>query len=252
MNGDAMLTLLSSILGGETIDPTFGMALINLARIDFEGRRPWYVLKAKDSSQTATTATLPTTAFNVPSPATPSQATPGFMNYVLEGSIRLVNPANSQDIMSLDEIPFENQYDYIGDAKFFVDYAALKFYLLGKIPKLYTIVQFFIADFGDIQATAAGAATATSWIGFPSAYAKYLVFQAAARYRMGTDYDDIAARNGDDNYKASEQGYQIMIKWDAKRQQQSSQHRSLGGKYGGNDGGAWQGGRIAGSQDFPL
>lgn len=246
-----MLTLLSSILGGETIDPTYGLSLINLARADFEGRRPWFSLKAKDSSQTASGATTPTTAFSIPNPASPSAATPAFMNFVLEGTIRLVNPANSQDVITVDEVPFENQYDYLGTNKFYADYANLKFYLLGQVKNAYTVMLFFIADFGDIQAVEAGAQTATTWVGFPANYAKYLVFQAAARYRMGTDYDDIAARNADDNYKASEQGYQIMVKWDARRQQQASQHRDFGGKYGGNNGANWQGGRIGGGlEDF--
>ena len=44
------------------------------------------------------------------------------------------------------------------------------------------------------------------WIGLLRAQ------QSAARYRLGTDYDDIAARNADENYKASEDMYKAMVR----------------------------------------
>lgn len=232
MTGNDLYNLLSNILGGENIDNTFALQLINIARLDLEQRRPWQVLKAKDTSQTSLSGQNITTPYSLPTPTTPSSATPYLMRFLLEGAIRLINTANVNQIISLREIPFENQLDYQGQQCFYVDYAARMFYILANIPGTYTIAQFFIADFGDIT-------NSTTWIGFPSRFAPALAFQAAARYRLGTDYDDIAARNADQNFQTAEVVYKSMTLWDANISQQVANNRPFGAKFGGSDGGGY-------------
>lgn len=228
-----MYTNLTSVLGGEQIDETFALLLFNLARYDFESRRLWKVLVANSAvanPMVASAGKHPTTSYPLPSPVTPSVATPYFMQPLLEGGMILQNTVNSLQTMSLKEIAQEYSINNVNSNAFWVDYVARVFYILGNLAFAGNINLFYIADFGDITLT-------TGWVGFRPRDAYALVFQAAARYRMGTDYDDIAARNGDDNFKASEAVYQSMVKWDANLQLNSYQHRNFSAMFGGSPSG---------------
>lgn len=230
--GTQMYALLTQILGGEQIDETYALALFNLARYDFESRRLWKVLVANSANANPMTALAgknPTTSYPLPSPVTPSVTTPYFMQPLLEGGMVLQNAANSNQTMSLKEVSQEYHIGNTNSNAFWVDYVARVFYILGNLPFAALINLFYIADFGDITLT-------TGWIGFRPRDANALVFQAAARYRLGTDYDDVAARNGDENYKAAEDMYRSMTKWDANLGLNSYQHRNFQATFGGGGG----------------
>lgn len=227
MNGTALYNLLVQILGGEQIDQNYALALFNLARYDYESRRLWRCLIAIDTSLIAPAGQNMSLAYPLNTPATPSQANPYFMQYMLEGGIVLQNISNSNQTMGLVEIAPEYQLGSLGAGAFWVDYVNRNFYILANLSFSATINQYFIADYGDITLT-------TPWIGFPPRFGNMLVFQAAARYRLGTDYDDIAARNGDDNFKAAESIYQAAAKWDANLALNAYQHRPFSSRYGGN------------------
>lgn len=226
MTGQNLYDQLTSILNGENIDQTYALQLFNLARMDFESRRPFAVLKAKDTSQTALAGVNFNTPYQMPSPGTPSQNAPYLTKYLLQGAVRLVATNNPNNKASLLEVPFENQLDLQMGDYFYADYAARQFYILANLPANFTIYQFFIADYGDIT-------LATSWVGFLPRFHPALAFQAAARYRLGTDYDDINARNGDDNAKMAEMIFGAMVKWDDDIVRQQAQNRPFGAINGG-------------------
>lgn len=253
-NGDGLYALFNSIVsnGIATVDPVYTLQLINVARADFEQRRMWQVLKAKDISLTAAAGFNPTVSYAMPSPASPSLTTPYAMQYLLEGAMQLVDPANSQNYIPILEMPFENQVGIQQANTFYVDYARRVFYIMANLSGTFTIYQFFQADYGDIQAVAAGATVATSWVGFPPKFAPMLAFQAAARYRLGSDYDDISARNGDDNVKTSEQLFKTAMKWDMNLALNGYQHRPFSAINGGGPGyGADSYGEYGGSSGGP-
>lgn len=227
-----MYNLLTQILGGEQIDQVFALSLFNLARYDYESRRLWKVLVANSAAANPMAAPAglnPTLAYALPTPATPSVATPYFMQPLLEGGMILQNAANSNQTLGLKEVAQEYTIGNNNSNAFWVDYVARKFYILGNLSFSSNINLFYIADFGDITLT-------TGWVAFRPRDANALVYQAAARYRMGTDYDDIAARNADDNFKAAEAVYQAMVKWDANLQLNSYQHRPFSSTFGGGAG----------------
>lgn len=227
MNGQQMYTLLVQILGGEQIDQTYALALFNLARYDYESRRLWRCLIAINTALTALTGKNYTTPYALQSPATPSLATPYFMQYLLEGGMVVQNSTNVNQTVILREIAPEYQLKSLGANAYWVDYVNRVFYILANLPFAGIINQYFIADYGDITLT-------TVWNGFPPRYSNMLVFQAAARYRLGTDYDDIAARNGEDNFKAAEAIYQAAVKWDANLALNAYQHRDFSAFAGGS------------------
>lgn len=227
-----MYTALTQILAGEQIDETYALALFNLARYDYESRRLWKVLVANSAvanPMTALAGKNPTVSYPLPSPTTPSVATPYFMQPLLEGGMILQNASNVNQTIGLKEIAQEYQIGAQGANAFWVDYVARVFYILANLSFAATINLYYIADFGDITLT-------TGWIGFRPRDAYAIIFQAAARYRLGTDYDDVAARNADENYKAAEDMYKSMVRWDANLQLNSYQHRNFSATFGGSPG----------------
>ncbi len=203
MNGQALLDLLKLILSGEGINPTFGLQMINFAKNVFEMRRPWMNLKTIDSSQTVTPATTYTTP--IPMPA-------NFRRYLNEGAIVLFDGSN--DVVQLTEVPFEMILSYKDDyGKFAVDYANNVIYVLGKIPKNYTVYQYYIKASAAITLTTTWTTTSNFLLEFHPA----LAYEAAVRWRLGTDYDDVNARNADDNAKMSDMIFEAMATLDNER-----------------------------------
>lgn len=238
MDGDELIALFNEIVsnGTATVNPTYTLQLINVARADFEQRRMWQVLKAKNTALTASAGFNPTTAYAMPSPATPTLATPYCMQYLLEGAMLLVDPSNSMNFIPLLEMPYENQVGIQQANAYFVDYPNRVFYIVANLSGAFTIYQFFQADYGDIQATAAGDTAATVWVGFPAKFAPMLAFQAAARYRLGSDYDDISARNANENFATAEALYKSAMKWDMNLALNGYQHRPFSAVLGGGPG----------------
>lgn len=200
MTGTELYNLLTSILGNVEMDETYALQLMNTARMYIELRRPWQVLKKVDTSQTISTATTYTTPITIPS---------DFRRWLKEGSVMAFNSAQN-DKEWLMQVPFEDQITYKDTfGYFYTDIGASKLYVMGTPPKTYTLYQFYIADYGDI-------ATGTSWQKFPSTYHPILAFEAAAMERLGTSYDDVNARNANDNARRSDMIYKAMAKWDAE------------------------------------
>ncbi len=203
-NGQDILDLLKSILAGQGISDVYALQLINLARIRFEAKRPWKVLSTVDSSQVITPASTYRTPFTIPA---------NFVRYLgestlSEGSVVLFD--GNTDVEYITEIPIENilfskdQYSFCA-----ADYGSNLLYFTGLIPKTYTIYQYYIADFGDITKT-------TGWNKFPKRYWAVLAFDAAAHWRLGTNYDDIDAQNADDNFVMAKEIYSSMSSWDTE------------------------------------
>lgn len=203
-NGQDILNLLQSILAGEGISPTYALQLINLARIRIEAMRPWKVLSTVDKTQTVTPANTYTTPITIPS---------NFVRYLgestlSEGSVVLFD--GNTDVEYITEIPIENILFYKDQYSFCaVDYGSNILYFTGLIPKTYTVYQYYIADFGDITVL-------TGWLKFPKRFWALLAFDAAAHWRLGTDYDDVNARNANDNAKMASQILEAMTSWDAE------------------------------------
>lgn len=233
-NGQQMYNLLVQILAGEQIDETYALALFNLARYDLESRRLWKVLVANSANANPMVALAgknPSVSYPLPSPTTPSVSTPYFLEPLLEGGMVLQNTTNTNQTICLKEISQEYNIGSSNANAFWVDYVARVFYILANLSYAANINLYYKADFGDITLT-------TGWVGFRPRDANAIVFQAAARYRLGTDFDDVAARNANENYKAAEDMYRSMTKWDANLGLNSYQHRDFSATFGGSPSGS--------------
>ncbi len=204
MNGLQLIQLLSKILGGENISQTFALTLFNIAKNNIEDKRPWKVLSVKKSTQTVGGGNTYTVPFPLPD---------DFKRYLGEstlaqGSIVLFDGNNN--IQVLTEVPIENILFYKDTfGRFAVDYANKVFYICGVIPGTFNIYHFYIRRTPKITLT-------DKWENFPEEYHEILAFDAAARWRLGTDYDDVNARNADDNMKVVTGIFDSMSSWDAE------------------------------------
>lgn len=210
-NGQDILNLLQSILAGEGISQVYALQLINLARIRIEGLRPWKVLVTTDKTQTVSPATRYTTAIPMPSITGGSPA--DFVRFLGEstlsqGSVVLFD--GNTDVQYITEIPIENILFYKDQYSFVAaDYGANNLYFTGLIPKNYTVYQFYIGDYGNITVS-------TGWLRFPKRFWAALAFDAANHWRLGTDYDDVNARNATDNGKMASDILEAMRSWDTE------------------------------------
>ena len=98
---------------------------------------------------------------------------------------------------------------------FYVDHGAQKIYFLGTIDRTYTAFVPYQANLGDIAA-------ATTWLNIPSQFHMILAYDVAAMYRMGMDYDDINARNANQNARDAETLFSSMVAWDDMLQRSST------------------------------
>lgn len=204
MTGQQLIDLITSVLDGESPDPTYLLQLINLSRVQYENKRSWRVLVAKDTSKTVSGSNTYLTPFDCPT---------DFKRYLGEstltqGMLRLYTSPNN--IQYIYEVPYENILEYKDQFGYFaVDYANKKFYITGIVPGTFTIVQNYIRKTLAI-------ALNTSWEGFDSDFHPILAFDSAARWRLGTDYDDMNQRNADDNGKLANGIFEAMSSWDAE------------------------------------
>ncbi|CAM5999298.1 unnamed protein product [Sphagnum balticum] len=163
-----------------------------------------------NNSVTLSPSNTYTTPIPLPTVNSLTGETVGFMRWMLEGSVLLFNGNN--DLQDITEVPLEATLNYYNDyGRYAVDYSGGNMFFMGLIPTTYTLYRYFIADYGDITLT-------TTWKHVPYRFANMLAFYTAARWRLGTSWDDIAARNADDNYKAAQELYQAMDDWDTELQ----------------------------------
>lgn len=210
MNGAALYTAVQSLISGFSIDSVLFYQMLNTARIKRELLRPWMVLRKYQFSQTvsaqgASTTMPPSASLIIPS---------DFQFFSRDGEITLYD--NNSQFETYTEIPLNLAIPYLQNSNiFFADYNAGFFYLLGVIQKAYTAFLQYQANLGDITAT-------TQWLNIPSQFHMILAYDVAAMYRLGLDYDDINARNAEQNVKDAEQLYNAMVIWDDNRQRSAT------------------------------
>lgn len=202
MTGAEIIEMATNILAGEEIEQNFALQIINSERSSIETKRMWQVLKALDSSQTVSSAnTWNQNPLNIPT-------VPKLRRFLKKGKIPLYNGTNF--VIELLEIPFEDLVNYQTIYGYFaVDFANGHIYITGTVQQTCNAYIYYLANYGDITYE-------TEWLKFPEEFHPYLAYMLAARWRLGVNYDDVAARNANDNYKAAQEIYKAMCKWDTQ------------------------------------
>lgn len=217
MNGAAYYTAVQSLVSGFSIDSVLFYQMLNTARIKREMLRAWMVLRKYQYSQTIIQQSG---SLAFPPPASLQLTLPSdFMFFSRDGEITLYNSQGQFETYL--EIPLNLAIPYLQTSNmFFVDYNAGIIYLMGAISSTYTAFLQYQANLGDITAS-------TTWLNIPTPFQMILAYDVAAMYRLGVDYDDINARNADQNGKDAELLYNAMVAWDDNRQRSATTRMNM-------------------------
>lgn len=203
-------TMVSAMLNGQSIDSTLLTQYLSDSRMDIEEGRDWNVLRKYDTSLTWS----PSDTFQTPH-ALPTD----FMRWVEENPIQVWDGnVSNPTVLPITIIPYDEQlWSYSTQFTAAVDYVGMNLYFMGTADRTWTVILTYIKDNGDIvQQTISGGVTTTySWGGFPARFHKYLPYDVTARFRLGVSYDDLAARNADQNFKDAQRVRRNMERWDA-------------------------------------
>lgn len=202
----------NGILNGQTIDQTVFTQMLSEARTNVESLREWEVLRAVDTSLQWSTGDTWQTAHSMANLAIPfGRWTEDLPIQVWDGNV--TNPT----ILPVTIIPFDEiRWSYSTPYTAAIDYSTMTLYFCGSAGQNWTVILSYVGDYGDIVAKTANNNVATYWTGFNARYHKYLSFDLAARYRLGISYDDLAARNADDNGGVALRMLQAMTRVDAR------------------------------------
>lgn len=224
MDGSALKTLTTSLLGGFEMDDTLFYSLLNIAKGVRENQRDWMKLKKSDITKTATTGDNFQTSKALPS---------DFSRWQKEKPMVLYDSGNTQTFREYFEIPQNEKILYQTDNnRFYVDYTAMLAYLTGTVDRTYLIAMNYLIDSPDIAA-------GTSWI-FPTWAHPLLAYDVAANYKGGIDFDFVNMQQAASNKEIAKQIEQGLIKWDASLQVGSL--RGVDRNAPGSSG--WQGRRV--------
>lgn len=215
MNGAALFTAVTSLVAGFNLDQTLFLQMLNTARTRREFQRAWMRLRKYQYSQSVSAASAP-----IIFPPQVSISVPAdFMFMSRDGEITLYD--NNNQFETYTEIPMNLIIPYMQyNNSFAIDHANALIYFLGTIAKNYTAFLQYQADFGDITLT-------TAWINIPTRFHMILAYDVAAMYRLGVSYDDINARNADDNNKQAQLMYGAMETWDDNLQRSATTRMDL-------------------------
>lgn len=216
MIGTDYYTAVQSLVNGFSIDQVTFYALLNSARAKREMQRSWMKLRKYDYTQTLTGPTNP--SLTLP-PGSSISIPSDFMFMSRDGEITLYD--NNNQYETYTEIPLNLVIPYLQvNNVYYADHSAGKFYFLGVIQKTYTAFVQYQADFGEITAS-------TTWINIPARFHMILAYDVAAMYRLGMDYDDINARNAEQNMRDADALYNAMAVWDDNLQRSATTRMEL-------------------------
>lgn len=201
MNREELYIFTTSLLDDFQMDLTLFYSFLDVAQSNTENERPWVILRSEDSSQTASAGQTIADSHDLPS---------NFRKFFGRFPVVLVDSSGNA-IRKLREIPINMRNEYRNDNdKFYVDYSTKKFYLCGTQNASATIYQYYIK-----KPTKISAATGNTWVfSAYDDYEKKLAFDIAVMHKLGVDYDQINAMQGNANAAQSKLIFEQMKEWD--------------------------------------
>lgn len=193
MLASAIKTMAEEILGGDTIDETFFLNVLNSVKDRLEDERPWMYLRKLNSSLTASVGNNYSTSKALP--------TDWRRTYkMLVGT----------DLLLVQK-PFDEQHIYRNHSGYFViDVANSVYYILGNISRADTIYHYYIRTTPEL--------TISDSPVFPERFHKLLAFEVAGYIQLGQDADDIFARMAPENKAQAIAIKNSMLSWDNQLQ----------------------------------
>ncbi len=186
----------AEVILDDTISDDLFLGYLNAAKDTIEDSRDWEFLKALDTSNTVSsgTKTLPTSFRRDRKMLLGT----GFVEYY--------------------PVPFEEQHLYRNNSRrYFIDYSAGTFELLGPLGVTGTIYLYYLKSTPDLTLV-----TSPVW---PSRFHRLLSFMVAAYVMGGVDADDVFARLSPENKLAGMALLNSMILWDTNIKAKTRNYR---------------------------
>jgi len=176
----------------ESMDETLFTTLLNTVKDSVEEDRDWEILKAFDSSQSASPGDTYLTAKTLPSDFRRP------MDILYVGVDALYKP-----------IPFESKYVYRNrNGFFYIDYANDQFFIIGSPGSAQTINMPYIKTTDELTLL-------TSWT-FPERFHKLLGFMIAGYYTAGVDADNIYFRMSPEHKMTAQLIRKNLEEWNSR------------------------------------
>lgn len=226
MNRTNIYDFVTSLLNGTAIDLDLFNTLLDVAQSNIEGLRPWVILRATDSTQSAGSGNGFLVAKTIPA---------DFSRwYDDDASVVLTDGGNNP--LYFRQVPLAKKFSY-KDATgvFYADYTLLQFYLCGNLTQSYTINLNYIKDSELVSGD-----EDNEWV-FPSRFHKILGLSVAVYWKLGVDYDIISNAQADKQATQAAAIYDIMSRWDSNLQ--NSMTRGID-PFNSAESGGWQAGQM--------
>lgn len=201
MTGTELYELNTEIRGGRQMDTVIFFTLLNQEKRRIEQKRKWRKLVTLDATQsTAISDTV----------ATPHTLPARFLQFASDrNKIKLVN---GSDVVTLEEIPYEQLQDKATTPGYFaINHATGLYYLTGSYSKTYTHYIYFCQSQAAITAN-------DEWTLGGDDFGPILAFAVAVIDESGMDYDEINAKQATGNSVTASTIERTMNKWDDQLQ----------------------------------
>lgn len=205
LNGTQYQALTKALMLGFSIDPTTFFILLNQAKniIETDGSN-WEVLKGVKNSDVATPSTTFQSPFILPADFLEPQSERPMVLVAQSGA------NNTDNYLDYLPVPISDQYvNQDQSYRFWIDYAANKYYLGGTVSQNYIINFNYIISSADITAS-------TVWPNFPQWANPILAWDVANMYKGGVDYDVVNKASVQSGIPTRDKLYQRLLLWNAR------------------------------------
>lgn len=202
MNRLKLYEFVTSLLDDFEMEDTLFNSFLDVAQMNRENARPWVILRTIQSSQTITTANTYLTALTLPT---------DFKKFFTTRASIVLTDSQGNLIKTLREVPLSSRHSYKNDGgKFYVNYSTRQIFICGSQSQTATVNISYIK-----KTTKISAADANKWeFSSYDDYEKILGFDIAVMHKLGVDYDQTNAQQGNNNAAQAQIILNMMIDWD--------------------------------------
>jgi hypothetical protein len=216
MTWETLYAMASSVRRNQTIDTTLFTEVLNDIRMEIESERDWEFLRKSDQSQMWNPGDTWQTPKTLPA---------DFVRWIEDDPVILwdgnTNPGSLVEQVTI--IGYDQLLWFNSDSNTMaVDYPNNQFYFGGTTTQAFIVVLNYLKDSGEILPASGN--TSYSWA-FPARYHKRLAYEVVHSYRLGVDYDQLAAANAVGNKASADAAKKAMMRWDANLKRQRLRNR---------------------------
>jgi hypothetical protein len=218
--GENLTDFITGLNGGMPIDATLLDVLVSTAKTVIEGHRPWMVLRAVDTTKTASPSNTWQTAIDL-------STITDFAEFYSETPITLFDGSNTRALYRM--VPWDRRLEYkdVSDTCVY-NPATKQLYLNGSVSISGTLYISYKVTSTEIDL----ASNSAVWTLFPARFLPVLGFYARGLFSGAVDYDDVVKSMLPANQAAFLSLMSAMESWDNSLQASSMEWNDPAEPYG--------------------